>query len=60
MFCTNCGKKLHDGDRFCANCGTRVREEAPEMRQEVVFNPPFKAEAEHRTRENFTGFAEGG
>ena len=29
MFCTNCGKKLYDGDRFCGNCGRKVRSDAP-------------------------------
>lgn len=60
MFCTNCGKELHEGDRFCANCGTKTREEAPkpkEVSQDVVFNPPFKAEAEQRTAEIYKGFA---
>lgn len=60
MFCTNCGKELHEGDRFCANCGTKTREEAPkpkEVSQDVVFNPPFKVEAEQRTAEIYKGFA---
>lgn len=60
MFCTNCGKELHEGDRFCANCGTKTREEAPKPKkvsQDVVFNPPFKAEAEQRTAEIYKGFA---
>lgn len=60
MFCTNCGKELHEGDRFCANCGTKTREEAPkpkEVSQDVVFNPPFKAESEQRTAEIYKGFA---
>lgn len=61
MFCTKCGKRLYDGDSFCAHCGTKVREEllfkkevksAPEttVYDEVVFNPPFKREAERRTQ----------
>ncbi|MGN1414188.1 MAG: zinc ribbon domain-containing protein [Anaerovoracaceae bacterium] len=58
MFCTNCGKKLYEGDRFCAYCGTKVREEEPKARQEIVFNPPFRAEAERRTSEIFKGFSE--
>ena len=58
MFCTNCGKKLYEGDRFCAYCGTKVREEEPKSRQEIVFNPPFRAEAERRTSEIFKGFSE--
>lgn len=61
MFCTNCGKKLYDGDKFCAHCGTKVRTEEPKVRQtqpqEIVFNPPFKVEAERRTSEIFRGFA---
>lgn len=59
MFCTNCGKELHEGDRFCANCGTKTREESPkpkEASQDVVFNPPFKVEAEQRTAEIYKGF----
>ena len=27
MFCTKCGKELHEGDRFCSRCGAKVREE---------------------------------
>ncbi len=59
MFCTKCGKQLHDGDAFCAHCGTKVREELlfksePKATgygyNDVVFNPPFKAEAERRTQ----------
>lgn len=61
MFCTKCGKKLHEGDIFCAHCGTKVREDllfksevkpAPRTARydDVVFNPPFKAEAERRTQ----------
>ncbi len=60
MFCTNCGKKIYDGDRFCAHCGTKVREEAPvpkPVSTDVVFNPPFKVEAERRTSEIYRGFA---
>ncbi len=58
MFCTKCGKQLHDEDIFCAHCGTKVREdllqektERRERREEVVFNPPFRAEAERRTKQ---------
>lgn len=59
MFCTNCGKKIYDGDKFCANCGVKVRKEAPEpkpVRHDIVFNPPFKVEAEKRTNEIYRGF----
>ena len=61
MFCTKCGKRLYDGDSFCAHCGAKVRDEllfkkeiksAPRTTRydEVVFNPPFKREAERRTQ----------
>lgn len=60
MFCTNCGKELYPGDKFCAHCGNKVRlgEAAPKLRQDVVFNPPFRVEAEKRTSEIFRGFEE--
>lgn len=51
MFCTKCGKELYDGDRFCAHCGAAVREAKRARYDDVVFNPPFKIEAERRTEE---------
>ena len=66
MFCTNCGKELNPGDRFCANCGCEIKASQSEKRKydNVVFNPPFRKEADKRTaqilknREEFTGFKE--
>lgn len=56
MFCTKCGRELHEEDVFCAHCGTKVREDIlreerhkPYRYDEVVFNPPFREEAERRT-----------
>lgn len=51
MFCTKCGKELYDDDKFCAHCGAGVREPKHAKYDEVVFNPPFKIEAEKRTQE---------
>ena len=51
MFCTKCGKELYDGDRFCAHCGAAVREAKRARYDDVVFNPPFKIEADRRTEE---------
>ncbi len=53
MFCTKCGKELYEGDNFCASCGTRARamEKPTPTFEDVVFNPPFKREAERRTAE---------
>ncbi|MBQ4649303.1 MAG: zinc ribbon domain-containing protein [Firmicutes bacterium] len=51
MFCTKCGKELYDGDRFCAHCGAEVRETRRSRYDDVVFNPPFKVEAQRRTEE---------
>ena len=55
MFCTKCGRELHEEDVFCAHCGTKVREDIlreerhkPYRYDEVVFNPPFREEAERR------------
>ena len=66
MFCTNCGKELKPNDRFCANCGCEVKGSQTESRKydNVVFNPPFRMEAEKKTaqilrnREEFRGFKE--
>ncbi len=50
MYCSNCGKKLGDEDRFCDSCGTPVYEEAsgdPESREtvrEAVSDPEEKPE----------------
>lgn len=51
MYCTKCGKKLQDGDRFCANCGAEVRKPKEMVSDDIVFNPPFKLEAQRRTEE---------
>lgn len=51
MFCTKCGKELYEGDKFCAFCGAEVRNHAPSKNDEVVFNPPFKIEAQRKTEE---------
>lgn len=51
MFCTKCGKELYEGDLFCAYCGAEVRRHKPEGNEEVIFNPPFKLEAQKRTNE---------
>ncbi len=51
MFCTKCGKELQEGDRFCAYCGAEARNRMPSKNDEVVFNPPFKIEAQKKTEE---------
>lgn len=51
MFCTKCGKELYNGDRFCAFCGAEVRRPQASKDDEVVFNPPFKLEAQKKTEE---------
>ena len=51
MFCTKCGKELYPGDRFCAYCGAEVRNREKPKQEEIVFNPPFKIEAEKKTQE---------
>lgn len=47
MFCTNCGAKLDEGQRFCSNCGTPVRSFTPEQAEPVpapAQEPPRFAE----------------
>lgn len=51
MFCTKCGKELYEGDRFCAYCGAEVRAQRHSKNDEIVFNPPFKIEAQKKTEE---------
>ena len=51
MFCTKCGKELFEDDKFCAYCGAEVRVRPTSKAAEVVFNPPFKIEAQKRTEE---------
>ena len=51
MFCTKCGKELYPGDRFCAYCGAEVRNREKPKQEGIVFNPPFKIEAEKKTQE---------
>ena len=51
MFCTKCGKELFEDDKFCAYCGAEVRVRPASKEAEVVFNPPFKIEAQKRTEE---------
>ena len=66
MFCTKCGRELNPRDRFCAHCGTEVTQGKGEQGkyENVVFNPPFRMEAEKKTaqilqtREDFKGFKE--
>ncbi len=64
MFCTKCGNELHPNDKFCAKCGAEVRGGGDQKYGNVVFNPPFRMEAEKKTaqilknREEFKGFKE--
>lgn len=51
MFCTKCGKELYEGDRFCAFCGAEVRNRSASKNDNIVFNPPFKLEAQKKTEE---------
>ena len=51
MFCTKCGKELYEGDRFCAFCGAEVRSRSASKNDDIVFNPPFKLEAQKKTEE---------
>ena len=65
MYCTKCGKELNPNDRFCANCGAEIKPGQGDRKYDnVVFNPPFRMEAEKKTaqilknREEFKGFKE--
>lgn len=34
MFCTNCGNKLNDGDKFCSKCGHAIKSKV--IKEEVI------------------------
>ncbi len=52
MFCTNCGKEIKPNDKFCANCGAPVNQGSQGGRYDnVVFNPPFRKEADKKSSE---------
>lgn len=46
MFCTNCGARLEDGDRFCTSCGAPVPESEPEVTPEPAPTPGPESSAE--------------
>ena len=66
MFCTNCGKEIKPNDKFCANCGAPVNQgtQIKGKYDNVVFNPPFRKEADKKsgeilnTRGDFTKFTD--
>ena len=58
MFCTNCGKELHIGDKFCSQCGTPVRAAETPSVDEKKYIPSFKEEAEKKTSEISQAIAE--
>jgi hypothetical protein len=52
MFCTKCGKELHDEDLFCAYCGTKSRKEALQEEKfsvEAINEKPFAENGEEKT-----------
>lgn len=44
MYCTNCGKKLSDGQKFCTNCGKRIVDGIAEVSLAAVDTLPEKEE----------------
>jgi len=58
MYCRMCGNKTGDSDHYCQVCGTptgykespAAPAEASEMKEEIVFNPPYDNKA-HFTEE---------
>lgn len=45
-FCTNCGSKLENGNRFCTGCGTMVAGEPAPASPENVYSAPAYSEPE--------------
>jgi TM2 domain-containing membrane protein YozV len=36
MYCTRCGAKLEDGDKFCPQCGARIESASPVTEPDIV------------------------
>ena len=36
MYCTNCGKKIEEGELFCTNCGNKLNNEEEKIEKEEV------------------------
>ena len=51
MFCTNCGYKLKDGDRFCENCGTPVENLVKTIKEEPAQTQTENSAAEPTAEE---------
>ena len=51
MFCTNCGYKLKDGDRFCENCGTPVENLVKTIKEEPAETQTENSAAEPTAEE---------
>lgn len=59
MYCRMCGNKTGDSDHYCQVCGTPTGYKEPpaapaetsEMKEEIVFNPPYENKA-HFTEED--------
>jgi phage shock protein C len=47
MFCTACGNKMRDGDRFCGSCGHGEQQTAP-PREEQARRPLMRAMREKK------------
>lgn len=63
MYCRMCGNKLEDSDHYCQYCGTPTglgesspgSEEAPESKEEIVFNPPYANKSYFAEEETASG-----
>ena len=38
MYCTNCGRKIENGERYCPYCGTKTFDEHEFNQQNANFN----------------------
>lgn len=63
MYCRMCGNKLEDSDHYCQYCGTPTGsgesvpgpEEAPDSKEEIVFNPPYANKSYFAEEETASG-----
>ena len=43
MYCTNCGRKIENGERYCPYCGTKTFDEHEFNQQNANFNIPRRS-----------------
>lgn len=58
MFCSKCGKEIHDGTIFCSSCGNKIGETDSPVEQEVkVMLDPAEAMPQKKVADSSKSFS---